>query len=1140
MKWLPLHIHSEYSVLEGTLSIEDIVKYSKVNGYFSIALTDLGNMFAAMEFYTTAQKQDLNPILGVELFVTPSLLKNPPLRESHGSIILLAKNNIGYRNLSKICSKSFTEHKYPYSCILRSSLASYSEGLICLLPNYKSELGKQLDTKSSYWSECLEFYRQSFKDLYLCVSDHGHNEEKRCNELFLDLHQKYQIPLVATWECYYHKPENHQLYEVVRCIDEGIQIGRKEQLKINLPTNQFYFPTEQEVIEKLGAFPNAIENTLKIAEQCKVQIKLGEEFFWPQSSFPDEFKNDDDYLEYLTFKGLKDRFGEYSKEIEERAKLELNVMKQMKVAGYMLVVQDLIYAARQRSIPVGPGRGSAVGSLVCYALKITDVDPMKFNLLFERFLNLDRISMPDIDIDFSDKERSKVIDYAIEKYGKECVSQLITYGTLKAKQVLKDVGRALGYNYEFTNNLVKLFPEDNPFATLDQAIKSSRELKEFAKQNQDQQDYIHLCRILEGNIRQIGMHAAAIIIAPKPIEEIAPICRQNPDSPYMVQYDKKFSEEIGLLKMDLLGLRNLSVIKDTIGEVKKKLGIEIDFSKIDDRDPKTFQLISEAKTTAIFQFESLGMKEYLMQLKPDKIEDLIAMNALYRPGPMSQIPNFIARKSGKVSFDYYHPNLEKVLKETHGVIIYQEQVMQIVQIMSSFSLGEADGVRRVMSKKDTKKMNTLKPKFLEGALKNNYTSKLANQIWEELIPFSSYAFNKSHSAAYAAIAFQTAFLKANYSAQFMAMNMASESNNTERLVSLLKDCYALNLKVQKPDINLSSVNFSSTKNDIVYGLAGIKNVGKGMAQRIVASREKEGSFKSLLDLCLRLDKKDLNRKLFEALVFSGALDCFHGTRSQIFTSIEEVISRANLEHRDRESGQFSLFAIESENISEVIDLPDIRPWSNLETLMKEKSVLGIYLSGHPLDDYRIEIQSFSTHTISENSLRVVGEKDSVVIGGILNSVKRRLNKQNKTFAFAMLEGFEQQIDINFWADVYEEYQHFIHNEEMVLLRCSVNTRSQRLSLNVRKVMNLKETARELTRSICLKVPYESINSNMIEKIDKILESNLGQCQVYFEIKKDQKISKMKISKEIKLSPQILKKLEKVVGRANVKLQTQKI
>ena len=1113
-----LHVHSEYSMLRSTARTGELIKKAQEMGQTAIALTDHGNMFGMLEFYYAAEKAGIKAIIGCDLYMAPEKDKRTqqnyaPGQQAWHQIVVLAQNETGYRNLLALCSIGHLEGHYQKPRIDREALEKYHEGLIFLLPNIDSEVGHQfLRGQEKKVRETLDFLTVCCgrENVYLIVQEHGLADEKSVNAFFLKLHREENWQLVAANDVHYIARKDAESHEVLLCIEGGWRLN--DPGRQSFPSDQFYLRSGEEMQTLFADYPGALENTVRIADACHVTIASGK-LHQPQFPIPKKFKNADLYLEHLATEGLKKRYADPTPEIQARLRFELDTMKNMEVAGYMLIVQDFINAAKMRGIPVGAGRGSAVGSLVSYALGITDVDPMRYTLLFERFLNPERVTMPDIDTDFSDSGRQAVIQYVVEKYGQDSVAQIVTYGRLKAKAVLKDVARVLGIDHREVERINKGIP---PLAKglVRPANDKNREhtyasdisdvMQAVAAGGEPYQRLWEFAQNLEGLVRQAGMHAAAVIIAPTAVVNFAPLFRPPGSDQVMIQYDMRYSEGIGLLKMDFLGLRNLSVIQDALDQVKRNHGIDLDPLNLPEGDPKTYSLLGRGQTVGVFQFESAGMQDYLRKLKPSCLEDMIAMNALYRPGPMEFIGQFIARKNGHEKVDCYHKDLEPILRETYGVIVYQEQVMQIAQVLGGFTLGGADLLRRAMGKKDEKKMKELKPQFVDGAKSRGYAPALAERLWEVLIPFSSYAFNKSHSAAYAFIAYQTAYLKANYPAEFMAANMNSEMQDTTRLVVLLNDFRQMGVEVTFPNINRSNASFKAENGKIIYGLGGIKNVGMAAVEKIVEERGKGGPFKSIFDLCKRVDGRVLNRRALESLVLAGALpDEIPGNRAQQFAAVETAMSWAQGMQADKELGQVSLFeggssATESHEPS----LPNVDPWPYHEMLEKEKEVLGLYLSGHPLEPYRAELEGFVNAPLDPDRLRSIPPGTNVILGGMITRLKTRISsKDNRTFAFADLEDFTGKVEVVLWAEVFESMRHLVEIDSMVLIRGELKWDDERNihKLVASKVLPLGEAREKLTKSVHIWLRSNGLQSDPLNQIQSLCEDYPGSCQLVFHL-----------------------------------------
>ncbi len=1155
-RFVHLHTHSEYSMLQSSARTSALVKKAAAMQQPALALTDHGNMFGILEFYHAAKKAGIKPLLGCDLYVAPDRRTNRTYsanQVTHAKIILLAATNIGYKNLLRICSDGYLDGFYQKPRIDHESLKGRSQGLICLTANFQGEVGQHiLKGNDSRALEILEAYSDLFgkENVYLCVQSHGVAAEETVNRRFLELHKSVGWKLVAVNDVHYLEKADAEAHEILLCIEGGHKI--KEPNHPRFPSDQYYLRSAEEMESLFGEYPQALENTIRIADQCDVTIEFGK-LHLPQFPIPDTFSDGDQYLAHLARQGLAKRYPVVTPELTDRLEFELKVMKDMNVAGYMLIVQDFINAARGMDIPVGPGRGSAVGSLVSFAVGITDVDPIRYKLLFERFLNPERVSMPDIDTDFSDSGRQAAIQYVVEKYGTDSVAQIVTYGRLKAKAALKDVARVLGVDHKEVDKINKLIPALTKGLVRPASDKKSENsyvsdipevLKAIESGGVPYKQMWNYALSLEGVVRQAGMHAAAVIIAPQAVVNFAPLFRQPDSDQVMIQYDMTYSESIGLLKMDFLGLRNLSVIKDALLQVEQTTGVKLDLFTLPEKDGPTFQLLGKGLTVGIFQFESGGMQDYLRKLKPSSVEDMIAMNALYRPGPMQFIGQYIARKHGMEPMDCYHKDLEPILKETYGVIVYQEQVMQIAQILCGFSLGGADLLRRAMAKKDEKKMAELHPKFVDGAKARGYDPKLAERIWKVLLPFSEYAFNKSHSAAYATIAYQTAYLKANYPAQFMAANMNSEMHDTSRLVILLNDCKNMGIQVTFPNINVSLAKFSVMDGKIVYGLGGIKNVGLTAVEKIVQERDAHGPFTSIFDLCQRVDSQYLNRRALESLILGGALpDELPGNRAQQFAAVETALAFAQSFQQDRSVGQVSLFGGASASGSGSLDasqpqLPNVDPWPYNEMLEKEREVLGLYLSGHPLEPYRAELAGFVTSTLDPDRIRSLAPDSNVVFGGMITKLKTLLGqKDNRAFAFADLQDFVGQCEVVFWSDTFEEVRQLVEIDSMVLIRGTYkrNEEKNTAKLIATKVLPLAEARGKLTRSVHVRMKTTGLQEPNVQRLHDLCSEYEGTCQLVLHLEGQGHGDISVVSEKIRLSPEIscTKAISSLVGADNV-------
>ena len=1077
MAFVHLQTHSHFSLLRATCRTKALLKEAIRQNAPAIALTDHGNMFGIMEFYTTAASinkdrikeglDPINPILGCHIYVDhPSA--NRKDETTYNRLTLLAENKDGYYNLLKIVSYCYDESSRwkEIPGIPLDFIKEKNKGLIALAGDYFSRFGHDVCTSKtkdadSFLNTLCEIFDKDH--LYLTLQDQNLENQEKLNSYLIGYAKNHDRELVAVNNVHYISKDEYMAHKVLRCIGLAKKLNDFQKDPLH-PTEYFYLRTEEEMRALFPEHPEAIENTVKIANRCKVHIWTvndekdmdGKSKFWPKYEFPKEFADSDAFLAHLCETRLKDRYKEVTEEVRNRLETELAVIKKMQVAGYLLIVWDFINWSRENGIPVGPGRGSAAGSIVTYIIGITDIDPLEFGLLFERFLNPERVSMPDIDTDISDRDRSRVIQYVTDHYGASCVCQIVTYGALKMRAVVNDVGRVLNIPLQEVKAINKLLPEELG-ATLSMAKTGEKKGKKLEGYSPEPLNNLIASRTaykelwdysekLEDLVRQTGVHAAAVVIAPTEMSNLAPMFRANPADTPVVMYDKHYAEDIGLLKMDFLGLITLSLIQDALALIKKVHHIDLDISHIPLDDKKTYELFGKGLTIGVFQFESPGMQKYLRELQPDRIGDLIAMNALYRPGPIEQIPRFIRCKNGLEAIDCYHENLEPILKETYGVIVYQEQVMQIAQTLAGYSLGGADNIRRIMAKKMPEKMAKLEPEFFAKCEEHGYSKELVQKIWDVLLPFCNYAFNKSHAAAYAYVAYQTAYLKAHYGPEYMAATMSSDIAKTERLVILLQECEKLGINYLPPCVNRSFARFSVDENEnILYGLAGIKNVGLEIVEDVVQEREANGPYQSLFDLCKRVSDyqtrtpgrhSPLSKKVLESLILAGALDNLKsgGSRAALFASVEKALKITAKYKEEKESGQVSLFDLggDTETIHTPEVLEEVEDWSYMELLNKEKDVIGMYLSGHPLEEFRPELIGFASCTLGAEELET--RVNSVVrLAGVVISMRSIETKQGKTIGIGTIQDFHGQLTLFFGAREWDKYRNKISVDDRVLI-----------------------------------------------------------------------------------------------------------
>ncbi|BCR21177.1 DNA polymerase III subunit alpha [Borrelia miyamotoi] len=1123
VEFVHLHVHSDYSLLDGAAKITDIVAKAKKCNMSHIALTDHGNLFGAIRFYREAKREGINPIIGIEAYMSSTakhIKKNDEFGRPYYHLILLAKNELGYKNLLKLTSISYLEGFYYRPRIDKSDIEKYSQGLICtsaciggIIPQLIIA-GRFDDAKS----EILWFKSVFGDDFYLELQRHGIKQQDIVNEKLIAYSRELHVPLTVSNDSHYVNKEDAKAQDIMVCIGTGAKISDPNRLKME--TDEFYIKSQEEMYELFRDLPEALANTLKIAEKCnEFEIQFPGPIF-PEYQVPNEFVTLSQYLEHLTLEGLKFRYGNISDSIKERALYELSTIIKMGFEAYFLIVWDFIKFAHDNGIPVGPGRGSGAGSIVAYALRITDIDPLKYNLLFERFLNPERVSMPDFDIDFCFEGRDEVIKYVTSKYGEDRVAQIITFGTLKPKAVFKDVGRVLDIPFSESNELTKLIP-DGPKVSLKEVFADGS-LSAYLNKGPIYEELMNSALVLEGMNRHVSTHAAGIVIAKTTLTDCVPLYKDYKQNTVSTQYTMDLLEDCGLVKMDFLGLKTLTLIKNAENLIRLT---KPDFSiaNISDSDPKTFKMLSEGRSASVFQFESEGMQQVLREAKPDSIEDLIALNALYRPGPMQFIPQFIAAKTGSRRIRYPHPDLREVLKPTYGVIVYQEQVMEVAKIIGGFSLGKADILRRAMGKKKEDEMNKMKVDFIKGAISKGYDESLANDIFELLKPFANYGFNKSHAAAYSLIAYQTAYLKANYPANFMAANLTNEINNTEKLSYYIEEAKLMGINVLKPDINQSFKEFRVVDFNISYGLNGIKNIGGSMVDLIITERQENGEYKSFEDFIRRADDKVINRKFLEAAIKSGLFDSLGQNRRTLFENLDRLIDVVMEDKNDKRFGQNSLFAtFGTRDIAHKSFSYDIfEEYSYPELLGFEKKLLGFYVSGHPLDPYKAEIERFTDFNVLEDL--AIKKNSTVKFAGILNSIKVIHTKRNNTrMAFGVIEDFKGVIDIVVFTESYEKYKHLFIEGDVLGVVGKMTFNRDKFSIVVEKVLNIKEISFNKINNLYIKLSNERLNDSYLlySLKDKILnlEDNTGFSNVYFCLKSDDKSVKLKMNLTLNFKP----------------------
>jgi len=1137
-QFVHLHNHSDYSLLDGAQSVEAMVKRAKELGMPAIALTEHGNVFSIIEFFKTAKKYDIKPIFGCEVYVTDNRFERKT--KAHGGrgynhMVLLAQNMEGYKNLTKLVSYGYLEGFYYKPRVDNELLRKYNKGLIATTACIQGKVQQTLLKEKSYDKAkqvALE-YAEIFPDrFYLEVQNHGIEDEAIWREAAKKMSKETGIPRIVTNDAHYTYKEHWEAHDASICIGMVKDLDDPNRMRYD---HEYWLKTPEEMEELFPDDDEVFANTLKIADQCNVEFKFGK-YHLPIFPIPEDegVKDADEFLTKLVFKGLEKRYEKITDEIKERAEYELQVVKEMGFAGYFLIVQDFVHYAKNNKIPVGPGRGSAAGSIICYATEITDIDPLQFDLLFERFLNPERVSMPDIDIDFCDERRVEVIDHIKKLYGEESVCQIITFGKMKAKGVIRDVGRVLKIPLSEVNRIAKLIPE-GPKTTLQSALETVEDLKKISEVDEAHKKLFEISKILEGLNRHSSTHAAGVVIAPGDLTDYVPLQKPT-NGDITTQFDMKCIDDIGLLKVDFLGLRNLSVIKNTIAMLKEK-GIDLDVNSIPMDDELTFKLFGEGKTVGVFQFESSGMREYLKKLQPSRIEDLIAMNALYRPGPMGMIDDFIKRKKGISEIKLLDDSMEPILKDTYGIIVYQEQVMQIGSVVGGFSLGKADEMRRAMSKKKLKTLESLKVEFINGAEKKGISEKIASEIYELILKFAEYGFNKSHAAAYAVLAYKIGYLKAHYPADFMAANMTSEQNNTDRIIILADEVKKLGLKLLPPDINKSQVNFSTEGANVRYGLNGIKNMGTKAAESIVAARKKNKKFSgSFFNFVKELDLKKTNKKALECLIGAGAVDCLDGTRAQKFHSIDTAVLYAQKIQAEESTRQASLFgnSDSGNSLIAIPQLPEVTPWDEVERLNREKELTGLFLNGHPLDKYTQELEIFSNFTFTKPLEDY--NNNQLKVGGIVTSISVQFDRKSRKYAFFTLENIAGKVECITFADIYEKFKDLVITDFPVFVQGKVSCRpGEDGKILVDNISPLDGLLNRQSRLIHIKLDANKVKNADIDNIDTIVRKYDGDCEIIFHLFDKFKNIKTIRVKQFKAAPhkELLATLREKYGEKNI-------
>ncbi len=1126
-EFVHLHVHTEYSLEDGIIRIPELMQQLRALGMSAVALTDVNNLFALVKFYQSAIKYGVKPIIGLEAQVAGLSSKEPDAR-----VVFLCKNDRGYRMLTKLITKSYLKgQRDSVPTMQRDWLIGLEQNLIVLSGAREGDVGKAIISGNRELAEdSLRFWHENFPDnYYIELQRTGHQEEELYTHHALQLAAKFSIPVVASNNVRFLRREEFGAHEVRVCIQAGkvLHDPRRPQAY----SEWQHLRSSEEMFELFKDIPEAITNSGEIAKRCNVILCLGESFLpeFPISGglAPQE------YMRGQADKGLKQRLTKAAifdqsviEAYTDRLNMELEMVNSMGYAGYFLIVADFIRWAKGQAIPVGPGRGSGAGSLVAYVLGITDIDPLRHDLLFERFLNPERVSMPDFDIDFCMDNRDRVFEYVAQKYGRSHVSQIITYGSMAARAVVRDVGRVLGHSYGFVDRIAKLIPFEVGM-TLEKAMKYEPILREQYENEEDVRAILEMSKSLEGLVRNAGKHAGGVVIAPKELTDFTPLYCEANRANIVTQLDKDDVEAIGLVKFDFLGLRTLTIIDSTIRVVNEKQKQEslITIDEIPLDDVATYETLQHQQTTAVFQLESSGIRDIIKRLKPDKFDDVVALVALYRPGPLQSgmVEDFIQRKHG-ARVDYFHPDLQPILKQTYGVILYQEQVMQIAQVLAGYTLGSADLLRRAMGKKKPEEMAQQREVFVSGAVKKGIKQKLANHIFDLMEKFAGYGFNKSHSVAYALLAYQTAWLKTHFPAEFMASVMSSDIDKTDKIVNLIDECRGMGINVMPPDINSSDYNFIVSGDDVIlYGLGAIKGVGKAAGEQIAQERKRNGAYRNLNDFCMRLDAKKVNRRCIESLIRAGAMDSFGYTRASLFQHVDKSIHYAEQRQRDRDSGQKDIFGdIKADKVQEIAE------WSDEEKLLGERETLGLYLTGHPVTRYQSELEKITSRNIGQflndrhnvqGPWQVGGETKTVLVGGLLDQIRRRSGSKGR-MAFLTLDDNSGRIEVAVFADDYTKCAHLLVKDAILIINGSIgwDEFTGRTRLRANKIWNFDEYLKEYGEILSIGIEAEGGASSLIQELEcLLLPHKNGNCRVLVEYRNNSIIAGLEFSEDWKIS-----------------------
>ena len=1106
MEFVHLHNHSDYSLLDGAARIPKYVEMAQEMGMKHLGLTDHGNLFGALRFEQACHAAGINPIVGCEVYVSPtSRFEKQTSGYKNFHMVLYCKNEKGYQNLMVLVSKAYTEGFYYRPRIDDELLEKYSEGLICSSACMAGEIPRYL-VAGNYEKakEKALYYNNLFGEgnFYLEVMDHGIPEEKTIIQGIKKLHGETGIPIIATNDIHYLKKEHAKAQDILVCIGTGKKLNDEKRFKMD--KEELYFKTPEQMQELLGDVPGALENTVRLAEKCNLTIPQPGPIL-PDYVIPEEFKNPQEYLKHITWEGIKNRYPEITDEITKRVEYELKILLGMGFEGYFLIVWDFIHWARMHDIPVGPGRGSGAGSIIAYAMGITDIDPLKYDLLFERFLNPERVSMPDFDIDFCFERRGEVIDYVTRKYGQDQVGGICTFGTLKTKAVLKDVSRVLDIPFGESNVITKLIPEgkapDGRKINTAVALEIEPKLKEFYDRGGSYKQLFDVAQVLEGMNRHVSTHACGKVIGKSRLTDYVPLYKDQKTGDISSEFTMDIIEPCGLVKMDFLGLKTLTLLKNIEGLVRK-IDPDFDVNEVSDEDRKTFKMLSEGLSTAVFQFESSGMQDILRRAKPNNIEDLIALNALYRPGPMQFIPQYIEGKKNPATIKFPDPSLEELLTPTYGVIVYQEQVMKVAQIIGGFSLGKADILRRAMGKKKLKDMEKMKVEFIAGAREIGHSEKHASEIFDMLEPFAGYGFNKSHAAAYSVIAYKTAYCKANHPAEFWAANLTNEISDTTQMTLYMDQARKEGIEILPPDINYSEKYFNVVEGKVFYGLIGIKGMGSAAVDEIIRERKAKGLFKSLQDMLERVDLHSVNKKVLEVSIQSGLFDKIESwNRATLLHNVERTVEFVSSQKERSMYGQVSLFGDFEEEITPELTMEEQPPWESRDILQIEKDNLGFYFSGHPLDDYK-QFWKKCVNLKLDKPQRASADKDYTILGMVKN-IRQTMTKRGAKMAFGTVEGFKGSIDIVLFSKVYEQYGHMLTDDAVLGFNGQVDLARSEPSFKVKEVIIPQDMKEIIQSEVHIEMIEKDYQKDELVDFRAFLQDNNGGSMVFLHLPRPQ-------------------------------------